>query len=195
MVYHTAQELLLPVALRTARKQQQAKGLVVLCATYGSKEPDTDYLPNYQPATPRDVGTEDASQVVEPPPAWLDVTVALQYAVQDNQLSIASGVPLMHRMGFYDPSPEAEKLLRVEYMHRYALWHCVMTLLCTVCALRLPSGVCHAQCSKPLSSTYRGQFFKAEAKDGEGLQLPGVGEAIGNTTRASSLLSALQREP
>ncbi len=106
------------MALRTARKQQQAKGLVVLCATYGSKAPDADHEPNYQPATPRDVGTEDASQVLEPPPAWLDVTVALQYAVQDGLLSIPPGVPLMHRMGFYDPSPEAEKVLRVEYMHR-----------------------------------------------------------------------------
>lgn len=113
-----AQELLLPTALRLAWSQQQSKGLVVLCATYGSQLPDAGYIPSYQPGTPR-VVDEHPSQ---PPPPWLDVTIALQYAVNNGQLAVPSGVRLMHRAGFYDPCPEAQKVLEVEYMYRCVLW-------------------------------------------------------------------------
>lgn len=108
------QELLLPAALRSARSQQQSKGLVVLCATYGSHPPDADYVPSYQPSTPR-AADEAPSQ---PPPPLLDVTVPLQYAVNNGQLAVPSGVRLMHRMGFFDPCPEAQKSLDVQYMFR-----------------------------------------------------------------------------
>lgn len=110
------QELLLPAALRSARSQQQSKGLVVLCATYGSQPPDAGYVPSYQPSTPRGVEAEEPAS--QPPPPWMDVTVPLQYAVSNCQLALPSGVRLMHRMGFYDPCPEAQKSLNVECMYR-----------------------------------------------------------------------------
>jgi hypothetical protein len=41
----------------------------------------------------------------QPPPPWLDVTLALQYLVADGALLLHGGLPKSGLMGFADPAP------------------------------------------------------------------------------------------
>lgn len=158
----------MPAALRSARSQQQSKGLVVLCASYGSQPPEAGYVPSYQPGTPRVADTPHS----QPPPPWLDVTVPLQYAVSNGQLVVPSGVRLIHRTGFFDPCPEAQKMLHVEYAYR--------------CGVPAQHHVV-AQSGMP----HRGQLYCASALDGAGLRLPEDGEVVLDASRLAELVAAL----
>jgi len=50
---------------------------------------------------------------------WLDVTVALQYLVEEQALRLPSATPKASLLGFADLAPGAPKTLHVCYLHRH----------------------------------------------------------------------------
>jgi hypothetical protein len=91
----------------------------------------------------------------EAPPAWLDVTDALQYLVAGGKLELHGGVSKLGLMGFADVAPKAEKELYVAYCYQRQLFEKVVgdTEL-----LRLPGAgepVCETSIAERLWAKYR----------------------------------------
>ncbi|GBF91653.1 hypothetical protein Rsub_03957 [Raphidocelis subcapitata] len=76
-----------------------------------------------QPGSSGDGGGGGGGEEEDLPPAWLDVTAALQYLVSSGALELHAGVSKRGLMGFADIAPEgAERRLRVGFCHNGALF-------------------------------------------------------------------------
>ncbi|KAG6551992.1 hypothetical protein Mapa_006298 [Marchantia paleacea] len=106
-----AQLLLSNVAERKRRKQVQKDGLVIVEALYGDirrRDGSDSYLGE-------DLEYDDSDL----PPPNIDVTVPLQFLVDDSgELRLHEGVKKAGLMGFCDPCPGESKQLKVAYSYR-----------------------------------------------------------------------------
>ncbi|BBN15877.1 DnaJ homolog subfamily C member 11 [Marchantia polymorpha subsp. ruderalis] len=105
-----AQLLLSNVAERKRRKQVQKDGLVIVEALYGDirrRDGSDSYL------------GEDLEDDSDLPPPNIDVTIPLQFLVDDSgELRLHEGVKKAGLMGFCDPCPGESKQLKVAYSYR-----------------------------------------------------------------------------
>eukprot|EP00803_Ostreobium_quekettii_P001631 evm.model.scf_402.4 EVM.evm.TU.scf_402.4 scf_402:39651-45159(+) len=108
-----AQRLLAPVAARKSREERVASGLVIVHAEYGVL--DAAGVNNWTRSQPGQAGP-----AVQPgeglPPLCVDVTLAIQYLLNDGRVQLHDGVTKSGLMGFCDPAPGQEKALRVRYL-------------------------------------------------------------------------------
>ncbi len=116
-----------------------------------------------------------------PPPAWVDVTVALQYLVAEGRLVLHGGVPKSGLMGFADPAPHSEdKQLLVAYLHQvrrrrqWWQWGCMCAHACfRAQATRACENVAE-QVHSVLCAHVRlqGTFYEVVVGDTDALALP-----------------------
>jgi len=89
------------------REAEEVKGgLVILQAFYGR-----------HPEMAAEFEMEDADD--EELSCRVDVTLPLQYMVQNSQLQIPSGTTKSALIGFYDPIPDEEKWIEVVYLYKH----------------------------------------------------------------------------
>lgn len=104
------------------REAEEAKGgLVILQAFYG-RHPDS------AGEIPIEMDEADLSDRV-------DVTLPLQYMVQNSQLQVPSGTTKSALIGFYDPVPDEDKWIEVIYLYRHKTHRVVAS---DVESLRMP---------------------------------------------------------
>jgi len=89
--------LILPHAMRKVEAERARQGLVIVLGQYGSWKGESE---------------EEAEEG-----SVIDVTVPLQYKVEDSQLILEEG-PKSSLYGFFDPCPGQEKQLRVRYLFK-----------------------------------------------------------------------------
>jgi DnaJ family protein C protein 11 len=108
--------------MRKREFEESKGGLVILQAFYG-RHPDSA----------EDVGLDlDAD---EERSDRLDVTLPVQYMIQNSQLQISSGNSKSAFIGFYDPIPDEEKWIEIVYLYRHKTHR---VLASDLDALRLP---------------------------------------------------------
>lgn len=88
------------------REAEEAKGgLVILQAFYG-RHPDASG------EMPLEMEEDELTDRV-------DVTLPLQYMVQNSQLQVPSGTTKSSLIGFYDPVPDEDKWIEIIYLYRH----------------------------------------------------------------------------
>ncbi|CAK9883200.1 unnamed protein product [Sphagnum jensenii] len=126
-----AQLLLKNVAERKKQKQAQRQGLVILEASYGdirAHEQGVDSI--------NDSGLRPEDDDSDLPPPYLDVTIPLQFLVDDSgQLQLHQGVKKSGLMGFCDPCPGESKQLKIIYSYQ---GHCNEVVVGDYDELRIP---------------------------------------------------------
>lgn len=108
-----AQELLSAPAERKRQAQELKDGLIITGASYGN-------LQLGQSSTGGGRGQQEEEEAEGLPPPYLDVTTPLQFFVDDSGgrdafLVLHEGIRKRGLMGFCDPCPGEEKMLRVSY--------------------------------------------------------------------------------
>lgn len=100
----SAIKLMMTNVQRKVLVEESRRGLIVVYACYGCLDEDNKEVAGQET-------TEGEERVI-------DVTIPLQYLVEDSQLHLHESSSKSHLLGFFDPCPGEEKKLYIKYLFK-----------------------------------------------------------------------------